>query len=237
MSDIQTAGPLSASDQSPPLNERSWYPIAFMLVVSIVFIGLLALFYRSNEPRIRQAQQRAFRSQILSLFTEEIGSVTGLTRAELLSAEELDQNYLRFIKPVLMPDGSSAYYRSLADGTLLGYCFDITGKGLWGTMRALVAMKPDLMTVINLSVYDQMETPGLGARITEDKFRDQFAGKVLYEDDKPVSLTLVPEDAVDPYLTEIRQVTGATITSRSVLDMLYKELTYVRNRIRQEEQK
>ncbi len=234
MSDNQTAGPLSASVQSPPLNERSWYPIAFMLGVSIVFIGLLALFYRSNEPRIRQAQQQAFRSQILSLFTEEIGSVTGLTRAELLSAEELDQNYLRFIKPVLMPDGSPAYYRSFADGIMLGYCFDIKGNGLWGTMRALVAMKPDLMTVINLSVYDQMETPGLGARITEDKFRDQFAGKVLYEDDKPVFLTLVPEDAVDPYSTEIRQVTGATITSRSVLDMLYTELTYVRNRIRRE---
>jgi len=237
MSDIQIAGSLTASDQSPPLNERSWYPIAFMLVVSFIFIGLLALFYRSSETRIKQAQQQAFRYQILSLFAEEIGSVTGLTEAELLSAEDLDQNYLRFITPVLMADGSPAYYQSFADGTLLGYCFDITGKGLWGTMRALVAMKPDLMTVINLSIYDQMETPGLGARIAEAKFRDQFTDKVLFENDVPVSLTLVPEDAVDSLPKEIRQVTGATITSRSVLDMLYTELTSVRNRIWREEQK
>lgn len=234
MSDNRNAGSLPLRDQSPPLNERPWYPIFFMLIVSIIFIGLLALFYRSNEPRIKQAQERAFRSQILSLFAEEIGSVTGMTETELLSAEELEQNFTRFIQPVHLTDDLHDYYLLVVDGTLFGYCFDITGKGLWGTMRALVAMKPDLTTVINLSVYDQMETPGLGARITEQKFRDQFARKILYDNDEPIALSLVPEDALSPAPTEIRQVTGATITSRSVLDMLYKELTLIRNLVRQE---
>ena len=222
------------SKESIPISARAWYPVLFMLAISIVFIGGLALFYRTSEPRIIRAQELAFRSQILSLFAEEIGLQTGLTKEELLSIENLDDYYQRFIKPITIPDADITYYTAYTDGALLGYCFDITGKGLWGTMRALVAMKPDLMTVINLSVYDQMETPGLGARITEQRFRVQFANKILYDDEEPITLILVPENALDPTPTEIKQVTGATITSRSVLDMLYRELTIIRNRVKQE---
>ncbi|MBM4403355.1 MAG: FMN-binding protein [Candidatus Cloacimonetes bacterium] len=233
MSDPQNAESLSSSDRSTPLSERYWYPVFFMLVVSIVFIGVLAVFYRSSEPRIKRAQEQAFRSQVLSLFAGEIGLLSGLSETELLSIENVDNNFQRFIESICLTNADITYYSAHFEGVRLGYCLDITGKGLWGTMSALVAMKPDLMTVINLSVYDQMETPGLGARITESWFRQQFAGKVLYDNDKPVTLSLVPEDALNPDPAQIRQVTGATITSQSVLKMLAQELTLIRDQVKQ----
>jgi Na+-transporting NADH:ubiquinone oxidoreductase subunit NqrC len=39
------------------------------------------------------------------------------------------------------------------------------------------ALDPDLETVKGIEVLDHAETPGLGGRMTEEKFKKQFVGK------------------------------------------------------------
>jgi Na+-transporting NADH:ubiquinone oxidoreductase subunit C len=83
----------------------------------------------------------------------------------------------------------------------------------------LLALTPDFKTIINFAIYDQMETPGLGARVEESWFRKQFGGKPFATKSTSSGFTLIPEGEVAGK-TEVRQITGATITSSSVLRML-----------------
>ena len=59
----------------------------------------------------------------------------------------------------------------------------------------------------------QNETPGLGARIEESWFKDQFIGKTP-------PFTLVDEGTQNKASNEIDGITGATYTSRYVRDMV-----------------
>ena len=54
-----------------------------------------------------------------------------------------------------------------------------TGMGLWGVIKGVLALQPDLRTIKAISFYQQEETPGLGGEIASDWFRRQFENKQL----------------------------------------------------------
>ena len=68
-------------------------------------------------------------------------------------------------------------------------------------------------------VLGQKETPGLGDYITGEEFRNQYTGKPA-DVDKP--LVVVKADADDS--NEIQALTGATISSDSVTDIVNRAL-------------
>ena len=79
------------------------------------------------------------------------------------------------------------------------------GAGLWGEITAGVGFNRDLETFKGLEVIDQNETPGLGGRISEAWFKEQFRGK------RP-PLTTVPEgDATTE--NQFQAVTGASYST------------------------
>ena len=66
--------------------------------------------------------------------------------------------------------------------TIEGYVFPVNGMGLWDAIYGYLAVKPDGNTVIGISWYDQKETPGLGANISEADWQSQFPGKHLFQE-------------------------------------------------------
>ena len=70
---------------------------------------------------------------------------------------------------------------------------------------------------------DQNETPGLGGRITENWFKKQFQNKPLVFDQKFKKYKLVSEDA-KPSDFEIVQITGATFSSKAVVNIIYEKV-------------
>ena len=115
------------------------------------------------------------------------------------------------------------YYESRPDSILIGYCFPISGSGLWGTIHALLAVTPDFEKIINIEIVDQNETPGLGGRITESWFKDQFKGKILINDNILNNFVLIPENEISKE-NEINQITGATASSKALVDMIYEDV-------------
>ena len=113
------------------------------------------------------------------------------------------------------PPGQAARFqvRETRDGALRAQVFVRSGKGLWGPVVAVVALAPDLRTFGSMRILEQNETPGLGARICEPWFLEQFAGKT-----GPFRLTAEGTRSAVP--TEMDAVTGATITSVAVRDLL-----------------
>lgn len=201
------------------------YPVLFMLIITIVFVGVLSGFYRSTEKKVETYKRQTYQMQILSLFADTLSAVTGIDKAKLMDINNLRDNYKQYIVEKKLPQTSGVainpqyYEASAGQGNVLGYCFDVTGSGLWGTMRGLLAVTPDFSKIINFVIYDQMETPGLGARVEEPWFKAQFANKTLISNNAITSFSLVPEEA-QASATQIKQITGATITSTSVLKII-----------------
>ena len=62
----------------------------------------------------------------------------------------------------------------------IGYVIPINGYGLWDAIYGYLAIKPDGNTVIGISWYDQKETPGLGANISEEPWQSLFPDKQIF---------------------------------------------------------
>lgn len=213
------------STEKTPFTETIYYPILFMIIVSLIFVGVLAVMFRTSEAKINANLENAYRLLIVKLTAKTIADATQ-GNAEKLIADPA-ATFTKFIKE---DDKQARKCFLVSDsGKTLAYCYDIGGNGLWGSMRALVTLAPDKSTILDFAVYNQMETPGLGARIEEDGFRTQFSGKKLIENGNPASFTLVPERQAEIKANEVRQITGATITSNSVLKMLKDEIAVINN--------
>ncbi|WP_157151676.1 FMN-binding protein [Brachyspira sp. SAP_772] len=111
-------------------------------------------------------------------------------------------------------DATYPYYiGKKADGSVAGYAVLSSAGGYNGQNKVLVGFSGDATTVTGIVVTEQAETPGLGAKIVEESFRNQFTNK-----SSVVPLTVVkgikPEEALD---AQIAAISGATISSTSVI--------------------
>lgn len=201
-------------------SETAAYPVIFMLVITIIFVGILAVFYRNSMAKIEANKVSEYNQLLVELLSGTLADSTGIDKAKLI--KQRDETIEQYIKPL---DGySRKAFQLVYQDKPIAYLFDIKGKGLWGSMAAMVATDTEFQSIIEYAVYAQMETPGLGSRITEPFFKEQFKGKAAITSGVPQSYTLVPEGQEELAPEQIRQVTGATITSNSVLKMLADEL-------------
>ena len=76
----------------------------------------------------------------------------------------------------------------------------------------LVGFDSELTHITGMTPTEHTETPGLGAKITEDEFRNQFNNKTL-KANLVVIKSIKPEDASE---YQIAAITGATISSDAV---------------------
>lgn len=101
----------------------------------------------------------------------------------------------------------------------------VRGKGLWGPIWGYIALNDDYNTIFGVVFDHKAETPGLGAEISTEKFQEQFEGKKLFEDGEFVSIEVLKGGKAEPEaLHEVDAITGGTITSLGVQDMLHELL-------------
>jgi Na+-transporting NADH:ubiquinone oxidoreductase subunit C len=76
------------------------------------------------------------------------------------------------------------------------------------------------------AVFDHKgETPGLGAEINRPFFEDPFAGKTIFEDGELISIKVIKGGAPKGDMHGVDGISGGTITSDGVSDMLYERLS------------
>ena len=103
--------------------------------------------------------------------------------------------------------------------TPLAIAVPFSGPGLWGPIKAVMALEPDMKTIKGVRFYDQEETPGLGGEIGADWFQKQFIGKELVSASGLPGFNIVkPGTALDK--NSVDGITGATMTSERVRDMV-----------------
>jgi len=110
------------------------------------------------------------------------------------------------------------FYRARKDGQLVGTAFKVIApEGYSGNIEVMVGLKPD-ETLNAIEILAHAETPGLGAKIIEPAFKDQYQGKGLDNADFRVK-----KDG-----GEFDQISGATISPRAVTGAIKKGLEFYR---------
>ena len=105
------------------------------------------------------------------------------------------------------------------------YVIPVYGMGLWGPISGYIALNEDKATVYGAYFNHESETAGLGAEIKDNvAWQEKFQGKKVFTsgDDKTIALG-VEKNVTDP-ATQVDAVTGATLTSNGVRDMLHEAL-------------
>jgi Na+-transporting NADH:ubiquinone oxidoreductase subunit C len=167
---------------------RIW-TVLFLVIVVCVSTSMLNAIYTYTDPIVRRNEKLRIQKNVLEVFQiphEEynIQEIFG----ESVNTQTIEGMEL---------------YRS-SSGNI---AFQISGPGFWGAISALIALEPDLETIKGLKILENKETPGLGGRIADDWFQDQFRGKKL-----------VPELKIVPHgekTNEVDAITGATQTSKA----------------------
>src|SRR5690606_15366893 len=83
---------------------------------------------------------------------------------------------------------------------------------------AMVAIGEDMNTVAALAIMSHSETPGLGGRIKEAAWRQQFTGKPIADENGTPRLAVARGAATTEF--EVDAITGATRTNNAVTQML-----------------
>jgi electron transport complex protein RnfG len=125
-------------------------------------------------------------------------------------------------------DGVAFYLGKDEKGVPIGVAFVAEGDGFQSRLRILVGMDVGLTKILKIKILAQAETPGLGTKIENDPtnktdacwFANQFANLPLTK-----TIGLVKNQPADPQLSQIQAITGATISSKAVVDILNTTIT------------
>ncbi len=143
--------------------ENFAYSTVFTFALTFVLVLALAWIYHSTKPRVILNQQ------------EELARATLAALGLNLSEEPVKAFESQFGK-------TPAEMSQLEEITLNGQKIKIlqySGMGLWDRINGIIAVNEDVSEIIGLSITEQKETPGLGGRISEKEFQEQFRGEKI----------------------------------------------------------
>jgi Na+-transporting NADH:ubiquinone oxidoreductase subunit C len=108
----------------------------------------------------------------------------------------------------------------------------VYGYGLWNNIWGYIAIESDMNTLKGVKFQHAGETPGLGARIADDEgVTQRFIGKKIFEGEKIASVTMMKGEGNDWSKDQhkVDGMSGATLTSKGVNNMLYDYFTCYSN--------
>ena len=121
-----------------------------------------------------------------------------------------------------VPDNALVYELRDEAGQLEMVILPIEGKGLWSTLYGFLALRNDLRTIGGITFYEHKETPGLGGEVDNSRWKSLWPGRLAFDDNQDVAITVVKGPAgppgEDPY--RVDGLSGATLTSRGVTNLL-----------------
>lgn len=178
--------------------------VLFTILVTVVFVAPISFVYLLTKDRVALNEEVFLKKAVLFA----AGVPLPATNEEVVAA------FAARAEEVKPAGEAPAYYtiRSEAGDEPPGFVFIRKGPGLWGEITATVGFDAKLSALTGVDFLKQSETPGLGARISEDWFKEQFRGKR-----GPFTTVGEGEPAAE---NQFDAITGATITSNAVLSIL-----------------
>lgn len=168
------------------------YPLLFMLGITVLCIAVTSGLYLFTQERVEANE---------NLFLKK----TVLEAAGVAYPDDFIE--INRIFDEIVRETGDVFTVNKSQGET-AFVVPFTGPGLWGPISLMVGFAGELNALTGIGIISQNETPGLGARIEEPWYKQQFIGKWG-------PFTMVEEGTADES-DEIDSLTGATRTSRSV---------------------
>lgn len=181
-----------------------------LMVVAAFSAGALAVVYRATEEKGKEILKEERRNALIEV----------LPQAKKFERVKKEDEMEYFIG-----------YESQKGKTVVGYACIAEGKGYSSTIKTMVGITSEGL-IAGIKILTQQETPGLGARVNELKtsktLRDIFRGggeQEKKDEDKPwFQAQFVGKKTDDLYVEKMDAITGATITSRAVIDSVREKI-------------
>lgn len=186
------------------LFKKRIYPVLFMFILTALFITAVSSIYLSTKDVIKRNETLYLKQAILAAAAIKVPE----------TAEDSDRLF-RLRVDMETESGTPDFYRIKDENDHdQGWVLIVSGPGLWGQITAVVGFNHTVSAITGVEFIKQNETPGLGARIEESWFKNQFTGKISpYE---------VVAEGTSSEQNEIDAITGATRTTNFVLYIIQK---------------
>lgn len=176
--------------------------VAVLVGASLLSGGFLSVVYQKTKPGIEYQELKALREAVFSVLPDT-AEYKEIRKGGLIIYQGINNN-----------------------GKKTGIAFLASGSGFQGRIKMIIGMDQELKKIQGMQVLESIETPGLGGKITGEDFKSQFKGRTIKEKinlvkgAKPGHL-----DAVTS--ATIQAITGATISSKAVVDIINQKVMLV----------
>lgn len=186
----------------------SLYTVFFAAVLGILCASMLTGVGSLTKPYRLANRDADEKRHILTVLEVPFGTDDSSTRLLKIYEENVRQESRGDL---------TVYSYVTAEGGLQASAVHFEGSGLWGPIKGYLALEPGLRIIRGLTFYEQVETPGLGGRISEAQWLGSFKGRsVVSKDGVPgIRITRNPSAA-----NEVDAISGATMTCDKVQAML-----------------
>lgn len=221
------------------------YTLGFLAVMVIIVGGALAFISSSLEDRINDNQELDRRKKIM----KAILSLSEDQENEVLTKEFVNAEYQGKVTGVLinyagevveetipakydfrkeMKDNNKAKEDKLYpvyiydDNGGKVFVYQMIGNGLWDEINGFLALEADQQTIKGVAFDHVGETPGLGAEMVKNKFREQFYGQSLFDVNGNYDFVVYKSGKLPSGGKGVDGLAGATITTDGINDMIRK---------------
>lgn len=179
-----------------------------LMIVAMLSGGILSVVNSLTYGLIQDNLARGLHGSIFQVLTnaESVRVIEGRVQSF-----EDDSSTLRAVED--SDDAPLLIYQGIdANGNVVGYTYVSEAAGYGGLVKVMVGVDHLSDTIIGITIVEHVETPGIGTRVEEESFRNQFIGK----------------SANDPIMigNDIDNLTGATVSARAVTEAVRKDLEY-----------
>ena len=156
---------------------------------------------------------------------EQVINIDGMIVNDILH-KDLEKNINRRSGDTEYYNENNKYFPLFISETMNSIILPISGKGLWSSLFGYVAINSKNYSTVNgITFYAHGETPGLGAEISKDWFKSNFVGKEIYNGGALVSVRVAKAGMANKSSSyEVDGISGATITSNGVEELLKRDL-------------
>jgi len=172
-----------------------------LTVVAVLSGVILSAVYNSADPLIQANREKELKEAIFVVLPEA-------------------RDY-RAVEKTIGKEKFTVYIGLDSEGEPVGVAFKADGSGFQGNIAIMVGMGLDYLKLKGIKVLEQLETPGLGNRISEPAFEGQFKGVNV----KPRIEYIKNRKPEKP--NQIQAITGATISSDAVVKNLNNAIAKV----------
>jgi len=195
------------------VRDKAWFPVVYMFAVTAAFSSVLIGFAEGLRPRVESNRRAALERAVLAVLPLE---------APAADSAQIRHELFKSLTAVTERGAEKVTaYQVVRDGRVRASALLFEGQGFWNRIRGVIGVGADGRSVLGIAIYEQSETPGLGAEIVTPRFTEQFRkGKVL---GVKTALRFVAETA-KAGSGEVNGVTGATQTCSRLERMLNARL-------------